>query len=249
MKKFINKILNVSKLIITIWIILWVILILLLILKFCFNMWYPIACDNKVFTQVCSYIDANKWLYVLVSGILYVVSLNIICLTCIGKKKYNNLTLPLLLNVIIIVSFCLKVFNSILGNVFEIIFIFLNMSLLNYKQKNFDSTWKDLLIPIIEYALLNLWQFTMLIIRDTDELVLNELPMLVSLILQIDYYVFILITWIGVSHMGWFSAGWFWSKDVTVLKAERDKELAKKNPNVDKLAKINKLIADLEEGK
>ena len=46
--------------------------------------------------------------------------------------------------------------------------------------------------------------------------------------------------------MGWFSAGWFWSKDVTVLKAEKEKELAKKNPDMDKVAKIEKRILELE---
>ena len=79
MKKFINKILNVPKLILTIWIILWVILILLLVLKFCFGIWYPIISDNKTFIDICNFIDENKWFYILISGLLYIPSLNIIC--------------------------------------------------------------------------------------------------------------------------------------------------------------------------
>lgn len=246
MKKFINKILNVPKLILTIWIILWVILILLLVLKFCFGIWYPIISDNKTFIDICNFIDENKWFYILISGLLYIPSLNIICLTCLGKKSFKSIKLTLYVNLFIILGFCLKVYNSIAGNIFEIFFIFLNMSIVNLKFKNFNCTWKNILVPIIEYAVLNLWQFTMLLVRGTDKLVLNELPMLVPLILQIDYYIFILISWIGVSFMGWFSAGWFWSKDVTVLKAEKEKELAKKNPDMDKVAKIENRILELE---
>ena len=46
--------------------------------------------------------------------------------------------------------------------------------------------------------------------------------------------------------MGLLGAGWFWSKDVTVLKAEKEKELAKKRPDSSKLAKLDERIAELE---
>ena len=46
--------------------------------------------------------------------------------------------------------------------------------------------------------------------------------------------------------MGWFGAGWLWSKDITVLKAEKEKELAKKNPDTKLIEKIDERIAILE---
>lgn len=43
---------------------------------------------------------------------------------------------------------------------------------------------------------------------------------------------------------------WFFSKDITVLKAAKEKELARKKPNMDTIAKIDERIAELEkEGK
>lgn len=50
--------------------------------------------------------------------------------------------------------------------------------------------------------------------------------------------------------MGALGIGWFWSRDITVLKAEKEKELAKAKPNMKKIDSINIRIAELEkEGK
>lgn len=86
MKKFINKILDVPKLIRTIWIILWLILIILLVFKFCFNLWYPVVSKNETFNNVCNYIDNNKWLYYLISYVLYIINFIIGYFICRGIK-------------------------------------------------------------------------------------------------------------------------------------------------------------------
>ena len=50
--------------------------------------------------------------------------------------------------------------------------------------------------------------------------------------------------------MGWFSVGWLWSKDITVLKSYKEKELAKANPDMKLVSKIDARITKLEkEGK
>lgn len=50
--------------------------------------------------------------------------------------------------------------------------------------------------------------------------------------------------------MGLLSAGWFFGKDITTLKAEREKELAKSEPDMKLVEKIDSRIAELEkEGK
>lgn len=246
MKKFINKILNVPKLILTIWIILWVILIVLLIMKFCFDMWYPIVTDNIMFINMCDYIDKTKWLSIMIMFIFYFLNLNILILLNMGKTKYSNWYIPLIFNLLIVATFILKMQNNTTGFVFEMITLFFSFSIINIKQHNFDSNLKNILVPIVNYALLNLWQFTMLVVRGTDGLLLSNLPSLIYIILQFDYYIFVIISWIGVSHMGLLGAGWFWSKDVTVLKAEKEKELAKKRPDSSKLAKLDERIAELE---
>lgn len=246
MKSFINKILDVPKLILTIWIILWVILVILLVFKFCFGMWYPVISKNESFIAACNYMDNNKVFSLIIMGIFYYISANLICLTALGQKFYKNIIIGIIINIFIIGTYILKIFNSLAGNIVEFCYSAIFISIINLKQNNFDSKLKNILIPIIYYGLLNLWQFTMLVVRNVDGLVLSDLSNFIGLILQIDYYIFIIISWIGVSIMGLWSIGWFWSKDITVLKAEKDKELAKANPNMKKIESIDIRIAELE---
>ena len=106
------------------------------------------------------------------------------------------------------------------------------------------------LIKIHIYILITIWQFTIYLARGLDINALSNYPSLIYIILQLDYYIFTIITWIGVSFMGALGWGWFWSKDVTILKAEREKELAKSEPDMKLVEKIDSRIAELEkEGK
>ena len=227
MKKFINKILDAPKLIRTLWLMLWVILVILLVMKFCFGIWYPVVSKNEWFNNLCQYIDDNKLLYYSIALVLYIININFISLIYMNKKKYDRWYWLIIINAIIIGVFFIKYWNSIVGNIVEIILMIVPYIIINLKQNNFGNKYMNILFPIIFYAIINLWQFTILIVRNTSNLVLDEMPMLVPLILQIDYYIFLIISWIGVSFMGLFGMGWFWSKDITVLKAEKEKELAK----------------------
>ena len=93
-----------------------------------------------------------------------------------------------------------------------------------------------------------IFQLNIMFVRELP-VSLYEMPMLLQIILQLDYYIFIIITWIGVSWMGLMSV-WFFGKDITVLKAAREKELARKTPNMDTIRIIDERIAELEkEGK
>ena len=250
MKKFINKILDVPKLIRTIWIMLWVILIILLVFKFCFNLWYPIIVKNEVFINICNYIDEHKWLIVTIMFILYFLSVNIISLTCMGKRKYPSVKFGILINIIIISLFIIKYFVSVLGSILEIFYIIGFFIFINIKNKNFPNKKYDILMPIIQYAIINLWQLLIYLVRGLDISSLNNYPVLIPYIIQIDYYIFLIITWIGVSYMGLYSIGWLFGKDITVLKAEREKELSKAKPNMKKINSIDIRIAELEkEGK
>ena len=246
MKKFIDKILDMPKLIKTIWIMLWIILVILLVFKYCFGIWYPIVVKYKWFIDLCEVIDNNKAIYYTISLILYIININLISLICMNKKKYDNYIWLIIVNVIIVGVYFLKYFNSILGSVLEVVLMIVPYILINLKQNNFGKKYKNIIFPIIFYLVINAWQFSIYFVRGLNINELDKLPMLVALILQIDYYIFLTITWIGVSFMGLFGMGWLWSKDVTVLRAEREKELAKKNPDMDKIAEIDSRIVELE---
>jgi len=244
MKSFIDKILDAPKLVFRIWIILWLILIILLILKFCFGIWYPIICNIEWFNNLCYYIDNHDIVSKSIMFVFYVLSSNILLFICIGKTKYSKWYYMLILNLVFIGMFLSKFIHNSLGIISEISVI-LACIIYNIKKDTFKNKIVNILLPIIFYILLNLWQLTMLLIRGTSSFKIDELPNLISYILQIDYYIFLIITWIEVSFMGLFSWGWFWSKDITVLKAEKEKELAKKNPDLKKVAKIDSKISEL----
>lgn len=249
MKKFINKILDAPKLIRTIWIMLWVILVILLIMKFCFGIWYPIVVKNETFKNMCNFIDNNKILDYGLKLILYIISGNLIILTSLGMKTYSKWYLWIVFILLNIGIFFVKYYNSVLGLIIEIIMIIIFI-IINVKRNTFNNKVINILLPIIYYALINLWQLTLLVVRDDGHAVLSDYPSLVILIVQIDYYIFLTITWIGVSFMGLVSWGWFFGKDITVLKAEKSKELSKVEPDMNKVAKIDERIAKLEkEGK
>lgn len=246
MKRFIDKILDVPKLIRTIWLMLWIILIILLVLKFCFNQWYPIVIENQWFKNLCDFIDNNKWCYNVLLYLLYIFNFYIGYLICRGLKRFPNWYISVGAILLGLGISLIKQYNNAIGLIIEIIFVVLLPITLNIIKKRFTNNITNILIPIIYYVLLNVWQLTIFLIRGLDLNILSSYPFLIYIILQLDYYIFTIITWIGVSFMGFGGLGWLWTRDVTILKAERDKELAKTKPDMGKVFEINARIEKLE---
>lgn len=250
MRKFINKILDMPKLIRRLWLLLWILLAILLIMKFCFGIWYPVVSNNEIFNSVCNFIDENRIVYMGIGLALYILNINVISLTCMNKRKYDNWIMTIVINIFIISFGIIKNFNSLVINILEILLFIIPYIFINIKQDNFKNKALNIVVPIIIYALLNLWQLTIFGVRGLELNELTNYPILIPIILQIDYYVFLIITWIGVSFMGIFGMGWLWSKDITVLKAMKEKELKKAKPNMKKVNSLDIRIAELEkEGK
>ncbi len=247
MKNFINRILDMPKLIRTIWFILWIILIILLVMKFCFGIWYPIIIKNNDFININNYIKTT-WLKYVVSGIFYFFSLNILYLTSCIKFKYSKWYEIIINNIIISIGFYLKHNYPNFAFIPEC-FVLIVLPVIYLLKKYNNKKWLLILLPIVIQLLIMIWQLNILFVRGLDNEVINNEYFVLGLVLQFDYYIFIIITWIGVNYMGIWSA-WFFSKDITVLKAAREKELARKTPNMETIAKIDKRIAELEkEGK
>lgn len=93
------------------------------------------------------------------------------------------------------------------------------------------------------------WQLNIYLVRGINFDIASDNHIIVGIVLQLDYYIFTFITWIGVVYMSLFGA-WFFVNDITSLKAIREKELKKENPNMKKIASLDSKIAELEkEGK
>lgn len=239
--KYLEKILDVPKLILRIWLILWFILFILLGFKFCFNIWYPIVVDNEKFIAICSFIDTTTILKYSIMFLFYIISANFWVLTFNARLKYKNKWHLIISNLIIIICFGTKFINNTLGLILEIVLLLGFCILINIQLKPFKIKLLNILLPILAYLILNLWQLNVGLIRGILEH-LNEMPTLIAYVLQLDYYVFILITWIGAYFMGLFSLGWLWGKSESELKTLRRQELNKKCPDNVLIAKIDKRL-------
>lgn len=252
---WLSKILNVPKLIIRIWIILWISLFILIAMKFCFNIWYPIVIENEIVLAICNFID-NHWFPKCGMMLLfYFLNINIWFLTTIKKTKYENKFLFILMNLIYLIGYVLKYFSNLVGVLFELIYLVFIPIFINLKKDNFIIVIRkiefrklaNILVPIIIYFILNLYQLSIAFVRGIDEYLLTNIPTVIAYTLQIDYYIFLIITWIGVNYfMGLFGGGWIWSKSITELKAMKQEELAKDKPDAKLLKQLDDAIAKKE---
>lgn len=243
-KNFILKIVNLPKLIKRLWIILWLSLFILVAMKLCFNVWYPIIVENDFIINICNFIDDNKIIKILLYLVFYILNCNIIFLTSTIQKKYNNKLLAIILNVIFVIVYLIKFTYNTIGSILEIITIIILPIIYNVLSKKINIKI-SILLPIIIYILLNLWQLNILFVRNINN-ILTDIPTLISLILQIDYYIFLLITWIGVSYMGAWGIGWLWGKTETELLALKEEELKKEKPDEKLIEQIDKKLEELK---
>lgn len=243
MKKFINKILDVPKLILRLWIILWICLIVLLVMKFCFGIWYPIVIKNQALLDFNNYIDSTwlKWLFL---GIFYTFSGNILYLTSCKKKKFSNIVEFILINITIILTLYVKTQIYWLGITLEIIISVVIPIIYLIKTNKYINKFILILYPIAIQGIVFLWQSNILLVRGLPAN-LEDVGTIFQIVLQIDYYVFLSVLWIGVSFMGFISF-WIFCKDVTTLKAIKARELAKSKPNKKMIKEIDEKIAKLE---
>ena len=175
--------------------------------------------------------------------IFYIFSINFWYLTATKQKHLKNIKQFIFFNVVVIGTFTFKKFNNTLGSILEVVILVLIPVVLNLKRNSCGNKTKDVLMPIMVYVLINAWQFTIYFVRGLDYKVLSETSFLISWVLMIDYYIFIIIQWIGVSFMGLWSGGWLFGKSEVELKALKDKELKKAKPDEKLLKEIDECLA------
>ena len=215
----------------------------MVIFKFCFNIWYPIVEDNKYILAISRFIDDNWVVKTIIMYGFYILNINLWILISILSKKYSNKKILILVQVLMIIGFTIKNFNNTYGCIFELLYLVIIPIIINLKR-NINKLF-SIIFPIVIYLIINIWQLNIGFIREIDNVITN-LPFIISFYLQIDYYIFILNTWIGVSFMGLWGGGWLWGKSLTELKAMKEKELAKENPDAELIAEIDKAIAKKE---
>ena len=208
MTKFINKILNVPKLIRRIWLLLWICLVILLVMKFCFGIWYPIVVKNVNLLKFNDFI-CNSWVRYVILGMFYIINLNVLYLTSCVKRKYNKWYEVIIINVLIIGSFLLKINSRYLSFISETIILLIIPII--YLLKTYKVNRIRLIsFPILIQVITMIWQLNIYLVRGIDFDIATDSHILIGIILQIDYYIFTIITWLGVSWMSFIWCVVFW---------------------------------------
>lgn len=240
--KWIEKLVDVPKLVRRVWLILWITLAIFVVAKLCFNMWYPIVIDNEFIINICLKIDNNEIIKYIIMLLLYVTNANFFFLTCVKEKKYNKTIHLVVMNLMFVICQTLKYFYNTYGNIFEIVLVVVIPIFVNLYKHKFYKKIHNIILPIIIYMLFNIWQLNIFFIRGIGE-VLTNAPVLIVYALQIDYYIFTIITWIGVSYfMGAYGIGWLWGKSEVELLALKEKELAKEKPDLELVKEIDEAL-------
>lgn len=89
--KWINRIVDMPKLVKRVWLVLWAMLFIAVFMKFCFNIWYPIVIENPIVIKIGDFIDSNKILTISIMLIFYVLNNNFWFLTSIREIKYKKI--------------------------------------------------------------------------------------------------------------------------------------------------------------
>lgn len=245
----IEQLVDVPKLVLRIWAMLWIVLIILVIFKLCFNIWYPIVVDSSWFTRVCAVVEDTKLVRNVIIGVFYMLSANIIFLTSIRSMKYSSKKSFIIFNCLFLTTDIIKYFNNTLGAIIELSFLIVIPIIINLKHKRCKNKLLCVLLPILVYIAFNLWQLNMLFIRNINE-ILSSAHILIFLVIQLDYYIFLIITWIGVNYfMGFGSVGWFFGKSDTELKAMKKAEYKRDEPNFDLIREIDEELQRRQDAK
>ena len=238
-----TELVDIKKLVLRVWLSLWLVLIVLVIAKLVFNEWFPIVINNEIFININNYVENNHILKKCIMFVFYLLNINIWYLTASSKKKYTKLLEFVLIQVGIVALFHIKQQNNLIGSMLELIILIIIPLINLFRSKKYSKT-KSFILPFFIYILINIWQLNIMFIRGINDII-SSLPFLIGIILQLDYYIFNIITWLGVSYMGLWGGGFLWGKSITELQALKDKELKKQKPDAKLLADIDKRIEKL----
>ena len=127
----------------------------------------------------------------------------------------------------------------------EIVILIIFPIVYNITHKTFKRMLWNILFPIIINIITMVWQLNILFIRDINEL-LKDMPFIISFTLQLDYYIFLIITWIGAVYIMSIWGSWFFEEQLNYFKGLKEKELKKKNPDPVALEDIDRQITYYE---
>ena len=175
---------NPLRLALKMYILIWVFLILQIILKLTFNWWKPYVIPTEQLERLSNFIDSNRWLEIILNGILYVIN-GIIFTLCAIQEWWFKKKWQLIFSLIVIL---LSYIQSIIFGHSSIISLIVVIGLpfiLNYKK------W---LWIILTFIFSNL--FTMLSLWLEGFANTNDVNYIIKILFQFDYYIMLVLNYI-----------------------------------------------------
>ena len=170
-------------------IVCWAVYIACLIIKLCGGNRFEIATSNETFIAICDYIDNTLWLKMVVCSIFYILGsyLSFLCLT---KQKFGK---DWRMAFILLIASILNIyFNNTYVNIGISAFTLIVIPIL----RNQGKYWLHVIIGCL---LIFLFQLISLITRNIGWNLDNQ-STLVLLIMQIDYYIMLVIYYLYINR-------------------------------------------------
>lgn len=160
----------------------WAVLIACFIIKLFGGNYFEIATNNENFIKICNFVDDNLWLKMSLACITYLIGMYFVL--CI-MLKHNFLTIKEIL-----IFFPLIIFRSVISWYNNYVSYFIDILIMFVIPFIFSKNRKRILIVNI---LIIVFQLISLFIRNLGFSDFNENTTLISLIMQVDYYIMIFI--------------------------------------------------------
>lgn len=167
----------------------WIAYIICLIIKLCGGNRFEIATSNETFIALCDYIDNTLWLKMIIATITYVISSYIAYLILVKRKFFNDWW-------VIFILVITNIINILINNVYLNIALSIIVALIIPLIRTRFKLWKHIIIGNI---LIFVFQLISLLTRNIGRN-LNNQSMLVSLIMQIDYYIMLIIYYLYINR-------------------------------------------------
>jgi hypothetical protein len=172
-----------SRLAVKLFIIVWIVLAVHIVLKLTFNYWQPYVIPNETLSAISDFIDNNRWIEIILNGLLYVFNAILMVLCSIKCWWFKNKKTTIIsISVIIACFICNILFNAY--NITPIITTILLPLFINKKM------W---FYTFLTFLLSNIFMILSLFLEgfvNTD-----DMQYICKVFLQVDYYIMLVLNY------------------------------------------------------
>ena len=169
-------------------IVCWIAYIICLIIKLCGGNRFEIATSNETFIALCDYIDNTLWLKATICSIFYVISAYLIYLCLTRQKLFKDWWM-------LIILLMSSIINVLINNTYVNLGLSLITMIVIPLIKTKGKLWLHIIIGVL---LVCLFQQISLRTRSIGWNLDNQ-STLVLLIMQVDYYIMLIIYYLYVN--------------------------------------------------